>query len=83
MAACSIISPASRGTDLPDTIVIVGASHAGAQGAEALRKEGFAGRIFLIGAEPHLPYQRPPLSKKLLAGELEFERAVAQTGILL
>ena len=61
---------------MPDTIVIVGASHAGAQGAEALRKEGFAGRIFLIGAEPHLPYQRPPLSKKLLAGELEFERAV-------
>lgn len=76
MAACSIISPAARGTDLPDTIVIVGASHAGAQGAEALRKEGFAGRIILIGAEPHLPYQRPPLSKKLLAGELQFERAV-------
>ncbi len=61
---------------MSDTIVIVGASHAGAQGAEALRKEGFAGRIVLIGAEPHLPYQRPPLSKKLLAGELQFERAL-------
>ena len=68
---------------MPDTIVIVGASHAGAQGAEALRKEGFAGRIVLIGAEPHLPYQRPPLSKKLLAGELEFERALLKQAIFL
>jgi 3-phenylpropionate/trans-cinnamate dioxygenase ferredoxin reductase subunit len=45
-------------------------------GAEALRKEGFTGRIVLVGAEPHLPYQRPPLSKKLLAGELPFERSL-------
>ncbi len=64
---------------LPDTIVIVGSGHAGAQGAEALRREGYAGRIVLIGAEPHLPYQRPPLSKKLLAGELPFERALIKS----
>ncbi|HZF26514.1 MAG TPA: FAD-dependent oxidoreductase [Steroidobacteraceae bacterium] len=61
---------------MSDTILIVGASHAGVHGAEALRKEGFAGRIVLVGAEPHLPYQRPPLSKKLLAGELPFERTL-------
>ena len=61
---------------MSDTILIVGASHAGVHGAEALRKEGFAGRIVLAGAESHLPYQRPPLSKKLLAGELPFERTL-------
>ncbi|HKE43291.1 MAG TPA: FAD-dependent oxidoreductase [Steroidobacteraceae bacterium] len=61
---------------MSDTILIVGASHAGVHGAEALRKEGFTGRIVLVGAEPHLPYQRPPLSKKLLAGELPFERSL-------
>jgi len=59
--------------------VIVGSGHAGAQGAESLRREGYAGRIVLIGAEPHLPYQRPPLSKKLLAGELTFERALIKS----
>jgi 3-phenylpropionate/trans-cinnamate dioxygenase ferredoxin reductase subunit len=64
---------------LAETIVIVGSGHAGAQGAESLRREGFEGRIVLIGAEPHLPYQRPPLSKKLLAGELPFERALLKS----
>ena len=68
--------PSRAGDRLPDTIIIVGAGHAGTQGAEALRREGFTGHIVLIGAEPHLPYQRPPLSKKLLAGELEFARAL-------
>ena len=64
---------------LADSIVIVGSGHAGAQGAESLRRESFEGRIVLIGAEPHLPYQRPPLSKKLLAGELPFERALLKS----
>ncbi|MEU6427331.1 FAD-dependent oxidoreductase [Microbispora sp. NPDC046973] len=48
--------------------VIVGAGLAGAKAAEALREQGFDGRITLIGAEPHRPYERPPLSKGYLAG---------------
>jgi len=50
-------------------IAIVGASLAGLRSAEALRREGFEGQIVLIGAEPHLPYDRPPLSKEVLAGK--------------
>jgi NADPH-dependent 2,4-dienoyl-CoA reductase/sulfur reductase-like enzyme len=52
-------------------LVVVGASLAGLRATEALRREGFEGRIVLVGAEPHLPYDRPPLSKQLLAGEWE------------
>ena len=51
-----------------DDMVIVGASLAGATAAKTLREEGFGGRITLIGAERHLPYIRPPLSKGYLAG---------------
>ena len=50
-------------------VVIVGAGHAGGSAAVALRQAGFAGPIALIGDEPHLPYQRPPLSKAWLKGE--------------
>jgi 3-phenylpropionate/trans-cinnamate dioxygenase ferredoxin reductase subunit len=50
------------------TYLIVGASLAGAKGAEALRASGFDGRIVLIGAENELPYERPPLSKGYLHG---------------
>jgi 3-phenylpropionate/trans-cinnamate dioxygenase ferredoxin reductase component len=50
------------------TFVLVGAGLAGATAAAALRAEGFAGRIVLLGAEPHPPYDRPPLSKAYLAG---------------
>ncbi len=50
---------------------IVGASLAGAKAAEALREEGFDGRIVLIGDEPERPYERPPLSKGYLRGEAE------------
>jgi NADPH-dependent 2,4-dienoyl-CoA reductase/sulfur reductase-like enzyme len=53
------------------TVVVVGASLAGLRATEALRRDGFDGRVVLVGAEPHLPYDRPPLSKQLLAGEWE------------
>ena len=53
--------------------VIVGASLAGAKAAETLRKEGFAGRVTLIGDELHRPYERPPLSKGYLLGSAERE----------
>jgi NADPH-dependent 2,4-dienoyl-CoA reductase/sulfur reductase-like enzyme len=55
-------------------VVVVGASLAGLRAVETLRTDGFEGGITVIGAEPHLPYDRPPLSKKLLAGEWEPER---------
>ncbi|MBS0452267.1 MAG: FAD-dependent oxidoreductase [Proteobacteria bacterium] len=51
------------------TIVIVGAGQAGGWAAQTLRSEGFAGRVVLVGDEPHRPYERPPLSKAVLAGE--------------
>jgi 3-phenylpropionate/trans-cinnamate dioxygenase ferredoxin reductase subunit len=55
---------------MPEPVVaVVGAGQAGFQTASSLRQEGFAGRILLIGDEPVLPYQRPPLSKSYLAGE--------------
>jgi 3-phenylpropionate/trans-cinnamate dioxygenase ferredoxin reductase subunit len=56
------------------TFVIVGASLAGAKAAEALREEGFDGRLILLGAEPERPYERPPLSKDYLRGESEREK---------
>jgi len=56
------------------TILIIGAGQAGSQAVDTLRREGFAGRLALIGEEPELPYQRPPLSKKYLSGELAQER---------
>src|SRR5690348_10355604 len=59
----------------PRTFVIVGAGLAGAKAAEALRSEGFDGRVVLIGAEDERPYERPPLSKDLLRGESEVEGA--------
>ena len=52
----------------PRTIVTVGAGQAAAVAARNLRRQGFDGRIVLIGDEPHAPYQRPPLSKEFLAG---------------
>ncbi|TNE59484.1 MAG: pyridine nucleotide-disulfide oxidoreductase [Alphaproteobacteria bacterium] len=58
----------------PEVIVIVGAGHGAGQCAASLRQEGFEGKIVLIGEEPYLPYQRPPLSKKFLSGELTIER---------
>jgi 3-phenylpropionate/trans-cinnamate dioxygenase ferredoxin reductase subunit len=59
---------------MSDTVVIVGAGHVAGQAIASLRQGGFTGRLVLIGDEPYLPYQRPPLSKKFLAGELEVDR---------
>ncbi len=56
------------------SITIVGASLAGLRAAESLRRGDYDGPITLIGAEPHLPYDRPPLSKQFLSGEWEADR---------
>ncbi len=55
-------------------VVIVGAGHGGAQAAIALRQAKFGGSIAVIGDEPDLPYERPPLSKEYLAGDKGFDR---------
>ena len=55
-------------------VVVVGASLAGLRACESLREEGFDGTITLVGSEHEIPYDRPPLSKKVLAGEWEVER---------
>ena len=55
-------------------VVIAGAGHAAGQLLATLRQQAFAGRVVVVGEEPQLPYQRPPLSKKYLAGELPAER---------
>ena len=55
-------------------IVIAGAGHAAGQVVVTLRQQQFAGQIVLVGDEPWLPYQRPPLSKKFLAGDMPAER---------
>jgi 3-phenylpropionate/trans-cinnamate dioxygenase ferredoxin reductase component len=56
-----------------ETFVIVGAGLTGGSAVVALREEGFGGDLVLIGAEPEVPYERPPLSKKYLRGEATFE----------
>lgn len=55
-------------------VIIVGTGHAGAQLAVTLRQLGYAGSVGMIGEEPHLPYERPPLSKEFLSGEKTAER---------
>lgn len=59
-----------------DSVIVVGASLAGWRATEALRAEGFQGKISLVGEERHLPYDRPPLSKQILAGTWPPEKAV-------
>lgn len=60
---------------MPDfDALIIGAGHAGAQAAIALRQQGFEGRLAIVGDEAHLPYERPPLSKEFLSREKDFER---------
>ncbi len=60
----------------PQHVVIAGGGLAGAKTAEALRAQGFGGDVTLLAAEPHLPYERPPLSKGYLAGKASFDEAV-------
>ena len=59
-----------------DSVIVVGASLAGWRATEGLRAEGFEGTISLVGEERHLPYDRPPLSKQVLAGTWPPEKAV-------
>lgn len=56
------------------SVLVIGASAAGLSTADALRRQGFRGKLTLVGAEPHLPYDRPPLSKQVLAGTWEPDR---------
>jgi 3-phenylpropionate/trans-cinnamate dioxygenase ferredoxin reductase subunit len=63
-----------------EPFVIVGAGLAGAKAAEALREEGYDGRLVLIGDEPERPYERPPLSKEFLRGESDGEPYVHDEG---
>jgi len=73
--------PLTRGRFSPNSpfmakadVVIVGAGHAGAQCAIALRQNGFTGTVTVIGREPEYPYERPPLSKEYFAREKTFDR---------
>ncbi|MDG4864504.1 FAD-dependent oxidoreductase, partial [Streptomyces sp. T-3] len=52
-------------------VIVVGGGLAGLRTAEALRAQGYDGDLTLVGAEPHAPYDRPPLSKEVLAGECD------------
>ena len=63
----------------PERAVIVGASHAGAQLAGNLRRDGWAGEIVLIGDEGKLPYDRPPLSKTYLAGKSNLDELLIRS----
>src|SRR5450432_938805 len=64
----------------PSRIVIVGAGQSAVQAIDTLRRKGFTGSIALVGDEDSWPYQRPPLSKKYLAGTLEPERLLIRPG---
>jgi 3-phenylpropionate/trans-cinnamate dioxygenase ferredoxin reductase component len=63
-------------------LVVVGAGMAGVQTAVALREQGYAGELALLGAEAHLPYDRPPLSKDVLLGKAEHSRFELDYGAL-
>jgi 3-phenylpropionate/trans-cinnamate dioxygenase ferredoxin reductase subunit len=67
---------ASSGLSPDGAVVVVGASLAGWRAVETLRTEGYTGAITLVGEELHLPYDRPPLSKQILAGTWPAEKAV-------
>ena len=64
---------------VPRTVVVVGSSIGGVRTAQALRSEGFDGRIVLVGEEPDLPYDKPPLSKQFLAGDWDADRVALLT----
>ncbi|MEU3269837.1 FAD-dependent oxidoreductase [Saccharomonospora sp. NPDC006951] len=60
---------------VPEDVLVVGASAAGLSTVEALRRKGYEGTVTVLGDEPHAPYDRPPLSKQVLSGAWEPERA--------
>jgi 3-phenylpropionate/trans-cinnamate dioxygenase ferredoxin reductase subunit len=66
-------------TDPLRSVVTVGAGLAGLRACEALRQQGFDGRLTLVGSEAHLPYDRPPLSKQLLAGSWDADRCTLRS----
>ncbi|MDQ2844838.1 MAG: FAD-dependent oxidoreductase [Actinomycetota bacterium] len=68
---------------LPDRVVVVGASAAGLGTVEELRRHGYSGALALIGAEAHLPYDRPPLSKQLLTGAWAADKIALTTAARL
>jgi NADPH-dependent 2,4-dienoyl-CoA reductase/sulfur reductase-like enzyme len=68
-----------RRVSVPGHVLVVGASAAGLSTAEALRRKGYAGRLTLLDAENYLPYDRPPLSKQVLAGAWDPDRAQLRT----
>ena len=59
---------------MPEHFIIIGGGQAAAQAVQTLRQNRFDGRVTIVGEEQPLPYQRPPLSKKYLAGKLTAER---------
>ncbi|WP_405962790.1 FAD-dependent oxidoreductase [Streptomyces sp. NBC_00723] len=63
----------------PARVLVVGASASGLTTVETLRRKGYEGRITVLGDEPHAPYDRPPLSKQVLLGTWEPERAALRT----
>ncbi len=72
--------PAPSASRAGETFVIVGAGLTGGSAAVRLRKEGFEGKLFLIGAENHYPYERPPLSKAFLRGGRPWSNRSSSTG---
>ncbi|TAM75437.1 reductase [bacterium] len=67
--SCAFPYPCILPMSEPATVVIVGAGLAGGRAAEALRQQGYSGRVVLVGEEAERPYERPPLSKERLRGE--------------
>jgi 3-phenylpropionate/trans-cinnamate dioxygenase ferredoxin reductase component len=65
---------------MQDTIVVAGGGHAAAQVVDSLRRDGYSGKLVMACGEPVIPYQRPPLSKKFLGGELETDRLPIRHG---
>jgi 3-phenylpropionate/trans-cinnamate dioxygenase ferredoxin reductase subunit len=63
-----------------ERIVVVGASLAGLRATETLRREGFEGALTVLGEEPHPPYDRPPLSKEVLLGEMQPQETALPVG---
>lgn len=66
-------------TGQPEHVLVIGAGLGGVRTVEQLRTAGYPGRISLVGAEPHVPYDRPPLSKQILTGAWEPGRAILRT----